>query len=117
METEKTLALFQIISGQKSAEYLPLVELSMNEVLKMLKEKADETDARLCYLSAAVANFRYVEIDCAREKQMLAVGGSIGVNGGGANRYLAAKNLVDSYRVICRDLIRDEEFIFFGTRG
>lgn len=116
MNIEKIMAIFTLFSNQSATEYLPLIQLSMLEVEGKLKTDADKTDARLNYLCGAIANMRYVEVDCSREKQMLTIGGGVAVNQTG-ERFIAARDIGAEYRKICADLLLDDDFLFITMKG
>lgn len=116
MNLDKIMSLFALFSKQSSAEYLPLVMLSMAEVGNRLKPGANKEDQRLCALCAAVANLHFAEADAAREKQLLTSAGNVAVSPG-STRYKAARDMADGYCAACADLLEDRAFLFFGTPG
>lgn len=110
-------ALFTLFSGEADASgYLPLLSLAAAEVRRALRDGADETDVRLCYLAAAVANLRYQEIWGIRGGVLAVYAGNVAAAPDDVKGSLAER-LVAAYRGICADLLRDETFFFIGTGG
>ena len=78
MDMDQVKALFTLFSGEEdTTTYQPVIYVAMTEVRQMLREGASETDARLGYLAAAIANLRYTEIFGAREKALATYAGTI----------------------------------------
>ena len=117
MELTFVMTIFSMLSHQSGTEYLPLIQLSVMEVSRGLKADTDKNDSRLGYLAGAIANLRYVELECVREKQILTVSGGVAVNSGTSERYELAKKIVSEYKRLCVDLLGDSDFAFFGTKG
>lgn len=62
-------SLFTLFSGETDTEkYSPLVSSAVTQVRNMLREGASSNDIRLDYLCAAVANYRYTQITCVKNK-------------------------------------------------
>ena len=57
MNMEQVALLFGLFAGPDvvAEEYTPILTMAVQEVRQGLLPDADETDARLCYLAAAVA--------------------------------------------------------------
>ena len=117
MDLSSVMTIFNMLSHQSGAEFLPLIQLSIMEVKKGLRADADKTDSRLVYLAGAIANLRYIELDCVREKQMLTISGGVAVNSNSSERYELAKRIASEYQGLCTDLLADNDFVFFGTKG
>lgn len=111
-------SLFTLFSGEEDQnKYLPLLMTAVHEVRAQLVPDADGSEVRLCYLAAAIANLRFTQMYGAREKALATYAGTIARQSDGAQQLRFAMHLVQSYRALCRDLLRDEEFVFVGVRG
>lgn len=117
MDLNKIGGLFTLLSGETDVSgCLPLLELSAAEVRRGLREDADETDLRLCWFAAALANLRYRQICGARDGVLATYAGTVG-DAPDSSKMSFAERLASSYRGMCRDLLRDEAFCFLGTGG
>lgn len=114
MNQEQVALLFGLFAGEDTlAEpYGAVLEMAVQEVKQALKADADETDARLCYLAAAVAFQRYTEITAARDRAACTFAGTIAQNTDAAQKLAFAQSLVWAYRGLCRSLLEDETFAF-----
>ncbi len=112
-------SLFVLFSGEQDVDYhAALLEAAMYEVRAQLREDADETQARLCYLCAAIANLRYTELYGARDRALVTYAGTVARQPDGEQQLRFARNLVSSYRALCSDLLCDAgSFVFTGVRG
>lgn len=111
-------SLFSLFSGEDDPEqFLPILTASIQEVRSVLTETADESDSRLCYLVASIANLRYTEIHGARENCLATYAGTVSRESDGAQRLRFAQKLVRSYQGLCRDLLRDSGAFLIATRG
>ncbi len=109
-------ALFQLFSGEEDVQrHMPLLMTAIHEVTAKLRPDADGTEVRLCYLVAAIANLRYTQMYGAREKALATYAGTIARQSDGEQQLRFAVKLVHSYRALCCDLLRDEEFVFVGV--
>ncbi|MDE5884812.1 MAG: hypothetical protein K2H29_07050 [Oscillospiraceae bacterium] len=111
-------SLFSFFTGEADPDqFLPLLTASIQEVRSVLLENADESDTRLCYLVASVANLRYTEIHGARENCLATYAGTISRESDSAQRMRFAQQLVRSYQTLCRDLIQNADAFLISTRG
>ncbi len=111
-------SLFTLFSGEEDLKkFLPLLMTAVHEVTAKLRTDADAGEVRLCYLCAAVANLRYTQMYGAREKALATYAGTIARQSDGEQQLRFALHLVNSYRALCSDLLRDEQFVFTGVRG
>lgn len=111
-------SLFTLFSGEEDLKkHLPLLMTAVHEVTAQLRTEADGAEVRLCYLAAAIANLRYTQMYGAREKALATYAGTIARQSDGEQQMRFALHLVKSYRSLCSDLLRDEEFVFVGVRG
>jgi len=115
MDINSVKSLFTMISGEEDYEiYLPIIILSMSETERMLKAGADKNDIRLDFLSAAIANFRYVQLKASRDRtQAVMLGNALtSENESGTLRY--AEKLMYRYMGMCSELIDCDGFVFSG---
>ena len=92
--------------------YVHELDEAVLEVQQALKDGADEDDARLNWLAAAVAFLRYTEITAARDRAACTFAGTIAQNTDAAQKLEFAGLLVQAYRRLCRSLLEDETFLF-----
>ena len=102
-------SLFLLFAGE---EELPDAVQPVLDVQQALKDGADEDDARLNWLAAAVAFLRYTEITAARDRAACTFAGTIAQNTDAAQKLEFAGLLVQAYRRLCRSLLEDETFLF-----
>lgn len=70
MNESQIALLFGLFAGSDvdTGKYQSLLELAVTEVRQALREDADESDARLNYLAAAVALVHYTELTAPRDR-------------------------------------------------
>ena len=114
MNQEQIALLFGLFAGEDvlAETYAAVLEMAAQEVRQSLAEGADETDARLCYLAAAVGFLRYTEITAARDRAACTIAGTVAQNTDASQKLAFAKTLVQAYRCLCRSLLVDEAFAF-----
>lgn len=118
MEMQMIFSLFRLFSGEEDTEhYLPLLMSAIQEVKANLKEESDITEVRLCYLVSAIANLRYTQMHGAKEKALATYAGTIARTSNAEQQLLFAEHLVDSYRELCSDLLKERKFFFFSVRS
>ena len=118
MDMERVCDLFTLFSGETDTEtFRPVIDAAAMEVRQILREDADETDVRLTYLAAAIANLRYTEIYGAREKALATFAGTIARQSDSAQQLLFAKQLVYSYEGLCASLVAAPGFQFRTIGG
>ncbi len=118
MDMQMVYSLFKLFSGEQDTEkYLPLLMAAVQEVKSSLFREEDIHEVRLCYLAAAVANLRYTQIFGAKEKALVTYAGNISREVDMHNQVHFAEQLVRSYRALCSDLLKENEFVFKGVRG
>lgn len=118
MNLQMILPLFALFSGEEEAQtFMPLLVTAGEEVRRQLREGADSSDVRLCYLTAAVANLRYTQMYGARDKALATYAGTIARQSDASQQLVFAQQLVRSYRGLCADLLCDRDFVFFGMGG
>ena len=109
-------SLFTLFSGETdTTKYEPLVSSAVTQVRNMLREDASSNDIRLDYLCAAVANFRYTQITCVRNKIAYTYAGTASKEGNSQLEYDFSKELMLEYYKSCYDLLIDEGFVFMAA--
>ncbi|MDE5754172.1 MAG: hypothetical protein K2H89_06510 [Oscillospiraceae bacterium] len=118
MNMQVITSLFSLFSGENDTDhFLPILTTACEEVTSILRESADTSETRLCYLVAAVANLRYTEIYGARENALATYAGTIARESDATHQLHFAQQLVKSYQGLCRDLIRDSGAFLFSVKG
>lgn len=119
MNDEQIALLFGLFAGENvlAETYEPILDMAVQEVTQMLLPDAEETDARLSYLAAAVAFLRYTEVTAARDRAACTFAGTIAQNTDAAQKLAFAQELVQAYRGLCRSLLQDEAFSFQAVRA
>ncbi len=118
MNMQMIYSLFRLFSGEEASQtYLPLLTAAVQEVKASLKHPEDETEIRLCYLAAAVANLRYTQMFGAREKALATYAGTIARESNAEQQIRFAEQLVNSYKALCHDLLNSQTFFFAGVKG
>lgn len=111
-------SLFSLFSGEKDVQAcLPLLMAAMEEITRKLRRAADAGEVRLCYLAAAIANLRFTEMYGARESALATYAGTASRRSDSSQQLCFARHLVSSYEALCRDLLKDEHFMFTGVGG
>ena len=116
MNTTTVKILFKLFSGVDvitSTEYLPIVEISVAETERMMKQDADDSDIRLCYLAAALANYRYRQILCAQDRTEVTYAGKMSRTDHDISLEYAEK-LFRDYLHLCEDIIKPTDFVFMA---
>ena len=90
MNRETVSSLFALFSGASADEYMPLISAAVAETEAALREGADKTDIRLCYLAAGLANLRYTTILWAKAKPEATYAGNIARSVSGAPEVMEA---------------------------
>ena len=114
MNIESVKSLFELFSGEPQENYLPLAELAVAEVEKMLIPDADSSDVRLNFLAAAIANYRLSQIKNSQDRTKVTCAGKM-LDPAAAKTYAAG--LLRDYLQLCSPLIRPRTFIFTGFCG
>ncbi|MDO4864334.1 MAG: hypothetical protein Q4A05_09220 [Ruminococcus sp.] len=104
--------LFELFSGESAdSEWAPVVTMAVSEVTAMLLPDADDTDTRLEFLAAAVANYRTQEIKLSSGKAEYEYVGKMS-SGGVRASLTGAETLMREYVQMCSGLINAKTFIF-----
>lgn len=113
MNINQITSLFTLFSGETDTDkYQPLIDSAMAQVKRQLKEDAQATDARLDYLCASIANFRYSQITCVKNKIAYTYAGTADSKGNSQLEYDFARELMREYYKVASDLLYDDDFIF-----
>lgn len=118
MDMQMIASLFVLFSGEHDIDtYSPLLTSASHEVKSILCENAQETDIRLCYLVASIANLRYTQIYGAREKALATYAGTIAKESNSEHQIRFAEQLVNSYRNLCHDLLTETNAFLIAIKG
>ena len=118
MSLETIHSLFCLFSGEEDSHaFAPLITTAVQEVQQQLREDADETDIRLCYLAASIAHLRYTQICGARDYPFATFAGNIARVADSSQKLSFAEKLVMAYQRLCRDLLKNQDFVFFAVGG
>ena len=116
MNIESVKSLFRQFSGEESEDNAPFIELAAGEVRRMLLPGADDSDVRLDFLAAAIANYRLSRIKASRDRTQVTYAGKMLKNGEGSPCESAAV-LLKEHIQLCSELISAKTFIFAGYSG
>lgn len=118
MDMQMIASLFTLFSGERDTHaYLPLLISASCEVKSILRDGANESDIRLCYLVSAIANLRYTQIYGAREKALATYAGTIARESDAEHQIRFAEQLVESYRNLCHDLLTETQVFLLSVKG
>lgn len=113
MNISQITSLFTLFSGEANInKYMPLIDSAVKQVSRKLKDEETAGDIRLDYLCAAIANYRYSQITCVKDRIAYTYGGTADCKGNAQMEYDLAKALMDEYYKAASDLLYDDEFIF-----
>lgn len=117
MTFESVSLLFGLFAGPEVVpeEYAGVVEMAMQEVTDRLRDGVYAESPRLNYFAAAIANLRYAEITCARDKAAYTYAGGVAQNTNSRQKLESARTLVRAYQGLCRELLKDETFYFIAV--
>lgn len=115
MHIDSVKSLFSLMSGEENYElFLPIIVLSMNETEKMLRPNADREDVRLDFLSASIANFRYVQMKSARDRTLATIGGNAVKSSSDGGILVYAEKMMCNYLTLCAELVSSDNFAFIS---
>lgn len=118
MKTDNINSLFTLFSGESDiSKYEPLINSAVSQVSSQLREGADSSDSRLDFLCASIANFRYAQIECVRNKVAFTYAGTADREGNSQLEYMFAKELMLGFYRQCSDLLCDNGFCFCAVGG
>lgn len=118
MDMQMIYSLFKLFSGEEDArKYTPLLMTAVQEIKSSLLHEEDIQEVRLCYLAAAVANLRYMQLSGAQEKSLVTYAGTVSRESNAEKQIHFAEQLVQSYRALCSDLLKVKNFCFIAVRG
>lgn len=111
----KVSQLFLMFTGlSRPCEFDDLIDSAMMQVQSMLRKDADESDVRLCYLAAAIANLHYRQLIAARTALSPTYAGDSAVQRNDTVPCTLAERLAAEYRAAAAPLLRNDTFVF-GT--
>ena len=112
MDRETVTSLFELFTGAHNGiEYYRIIDLAIYETGTMLRSDAERTDARLNFLSAAIAFYRLQQILAARERAECTYAGKV-LKESQNTAYDYSKRLLRDYFQLCSDLLYPKTFIF-----
>jgi len=113
MNVENVKSLFSMFSGDDECDerYMPIINLAVSEVEGMTQGKS--SDPRLDFLAAALANFRLCQLNSARDRSTVTVGGKT-VSNGGDTVLKYAEKMLNEYMALCGDIVTAREFAFIA---
>ncbi|WP_455529233.1 hypothetical protein [Ruminococcus sp.] len=112
MDRETVTSLFELFTGAHNGiEYYRIIDLAIYETGTMLRPDAERTDARLNFLSAAIAFYRLQQILAARERAECTYAGKV-LKESQNTAYDYSKRLLRDYFQLCSDLLYPKTFIF-----
>ena len=113
MRKAKIIQLFLLFAGlEHAAPFEDTVEAAIEQVRGELKADADESDIRLCYYTAAVANMHYRQMIAARGAVSPTYAGTVSVQRNDTQPCTLAERLMSEYRKAAAALLRDDAFVF-----
>ena len=105
MNINQISSLFTLFSGETDTEtYRPLIDSAIAQVERRLKEDVQDSDA--------IANFRYSQITCVKNKIAYTYAGTADSKGNSQLEYDFARELMREYYKAASDLLYDDGFIF-----
>ncbi len=92
----------------------PLLDAAAIECAQLLRDGADDSDIRLCYFCAALANLRYAQMLAARCEIAHSYAGTVAGSHDDSIPCGFAERLVHEYHAAAADLLTDRRFLFTG---
>lgn len=115
MNIESVKSLFTLFSGEGDCEsYMPVITLAIAETEKMLADGADNSDIRLDFLCAAIANYRLQQINAAHDRTESTYAGKLLTSPENSGTLRYAEKLLSDYINLCGDLIKPRTFMFMS---
>ncbi len=118
MNISQITSLFILFSGETDINrYQPLIDSAIAQVSRQLKEGVSSADTRLDYLCAAIANYRYSQLTCVKNKVAYTYAGTADEKGNSQLEFDLARELMNEYYKAASELLYDDDFIFSGVYG
>ncbi len=105
--------LFNLFSGQKSENDNHFIMMARRETEEMLLPDTDETDERVSFLCAAIANYRYQQAKAAADNSMYTYAGEM-IQAKKNTPLAFAESMLRDYYQLCRNIIKPQNFVFMG---
>lgn len=116
MNFEAVKALFALFTGLEDTEkYLPVLNFAVKETTDMLASVQYASDSRIELLCAAIANYRFVQLEAAREYTQSTYAGKLSSAKKDSSALKYACALVKDYMTVCRKLLKTSDFVFIGS--
>lgn len=106
-------SLFNLFSGQESENDNDFIILARHEVREILVPNVSETDERISFLCAAIANYRYQQAKAAADNSMYTYAGEM-IKAKKNTPLAFAESMLRDYYQLCRNIIKPQNFIFMG---
>ena len=116
MDIGSVKSLFELFSGEESANFMPFITLAVAETENMLSPAADANDVRLGFLAAAMANYRLRQAEASRDLTTATYAGKM-LKAGETSPLSGAAALLRDYLQLCDDIIKRKTFVFSGVSG
>lgn len=112
MNVEDMVAILEVISGEtESNKISPFIRLASQKLSDILIPGTEQSDPRLPFLCAAIANFYYQQAEAAKDKKTYTYAGAM--SGKASNDSLrGAEMLYREYCRMCSDIVICSDFIF-----
>lgn len=117
MDIERICEYFEAVSGVDAEENMPFIEAAEGETLRLLRDPRCSALPCVERLAGAIANLHYCTAMLTRETRAANAGGGVLSNYPDNSRVENAVLLVAQEKKRCADYIRDDDFVFLGTRG
>lgn len=116
MNFEAVKALFTLFTGLEDTEkYLPIISFAVKETTDMLASVQYVSDSRIELLCGAIANYRFVQLEAAREYTQSTYAGNTSTSKKESVALKYACALVKDYMTVCRSLLKSSDFVFISS--
>ncbi|MCM1132150.1 MAG: hypothetical protein NC340_01630 [Ruminococcus flavefaciens] len=106
-------SLFVLFSGQDITENAPFLILARSETERILLPDVPDTDERVNFLCAAIANYRYQQAKASGDRSAYTYAGEM-IKADKYTPLAFAESMLKDYYQMCRDIIKPQNFIFMG---
>lgn len=118
MNISQITSLFILFSGETNInKYQPLIDSAIVQVSRQIRDGVSSADIRLDYLCAAIANYRYSQLTCVKNKVAYTYAGTADEKGNSQLEYDLARELMNEYYKAASELLYDDDFVFSGVYG
>lgn len=110
---DTVMSLFKLFSGQEVEKNEAFIIIARDELTKIVIPEAMETDERVNFLCAAIANYRYQQAKSASDRTTYTYAGGMEKNTD-YSPLAFAENMLKDYFNMCSDIIKPKNFVFMG---